>query len=129
MKTFKQYIEEGYNFRLGGSQQKGFNQAKSFSELEDGDVFYSWNKDMGETARGCYFSYKTEGRTYSNLYYNDGERHVIIAKKELDNSFVLPSEVSINTGIMWCIATTFEELQEVVKETFKIDVKNFIHSK
>ena len=40
MRTFEQYIDEAYNFRLGGSQKKGFNQPKMFGDLEEGDVFY-----------------------------------------------------------------------------------------
>ena len=47
MKTFEQYIDEAYNFRLGGSQQKGFEQTKvkTFSELERGDDIYTAHID------------------------------------------------------------------------------------
>ena len=34
MRTFKQYIDEAYSFRLGGSQNKGFNQNKCQFGLE-----------------------------------------------------------------------------------------------
>ena len=42
MKSFSEYLKEAYSFRLGGSQQKGFeqNKVKSFKELEKGDTIY-----------------------------------------------------------------------------------------
>ena len=35
-----EHLNEAYNFRLGGSQKKGFNQAKMFADLEEGDKLY-----------------------------------------------------------------------------------------
>ena len=45
MKTFKQYIEESVDFRLGGGQQNGFDQAKlkTLAELEKGDICYVYS--------------------------------------------------------------------------------------
>lgn len=129
MKSFSEYLKEAVDFRLGGCQKKGFDQSKvkSFRDLEKGDVFYFWNKNMGETARERCFSYKIEGPTYSNLYYDsNGGEFTVIHTKQLDDSFALPSKTSIDAGSVWCEATSFEELKELVKETFKIDVKNFI---
>jgi len=42
MLNFEQYLKEAFNFRLGGSQQKGLQKAlKTFAELEEGDTFYA----------------------------------------------------------------------------------------
>ena len=44
MKSFSEYIKESYNFRLGGSQKKGFNQTKMLGEATEGDwifIFYT----------------------------------------------------------------------------------------
>ena len=45
MKSFSEYIKEAYNFRLGGSQQKGFEQTKvkTLAELEKGDICYVYS--------------------------------------------------------------------------------------
>ena len=40
-KSFKQYIEESVDFRLGGKASKG-EFVKSFGELERGDLCYAW---------------------------------------------------------------------------------------
>jgi len=48
MKTFEEYIREAVDFRLGGKSKKGessiFNEeeAKTFEELEKGDIIYHW---------------------------------------------------------------------------------------
>lgn len=41
MRSFEQYIDEAFSFRLGGKANKGDNR-KTFSELEKGDKFYGW---------------------------------------------------------------------------------------
>lgn len=40
MKTFKQYIEESVDFRLGGSSNKGDAAKKTFKDLEKGDSIF-----------------------------------------------------------------------------------------
>jgi len=43
MKTFKQYIKEAVDFRLGGSENKGVAEIhKSFKDLEGGDYLHIW---------------------------------------------------------------------------------------
>ena len=45
MKSFSEYIKEGYSFRLGGSQKKGYVQLteKTLLNLEKGDEIYHWH--------------------------------------------------------------------------------------
>ena len=42
MKTFSKFLEEAYNFRLGGSSKKGFEQTKykTFADLALDEFFY-----------------------------------------------------------------------------------------
>ena len=44
MKSFSEYIKEAYNFRLGGSQKKGYDQTKKFEDLEIGDTVFVYDK-------------------------------------------------------------------------------------
>ena len=68
MRTFEQYIDEAYNFRLGGSQQKGFNQeeSKTFEELEDGDVLYVYGSNWPAPRRVS--ALKTEKGKYGSIW-------------------------------------------------------------
>ena len=47
MLSFEQYVNEAYSFRLGGSQNKGYdqNEVKTFGELVRGDDLYIGYKD------------------------------------------------------------------------------------
>ena len=35
MKTYSEYVKENYSFRLGGSDQKGFNQEDKYQDLPE----------------------------------------------------------------------------------------------
>lgn len=58
MKTFKQYIEETVDFRLGGSANKGVKEyiGKTFRELEIGDVVYIWRVEPGNHVKKMIFN-------------------------------------------------------------------------
>ena len=125
MKSFSEYIKEDYSFRLGGSQQKGFDQteAKTFAELEKGDAVYQWIDWYWKSYKFCFKralgskKYITNGTWNVLQLYCDGLRFNIpnvnvdescYYKNEKDNRFVL--------------ATSFKELQCTVKKEFNIDI-------
>jgi hypothetical protein len=70
MRTFEQYLKEAVDFRLGGKQQKGFDQKKTFADLEEGDAFY-------------YAVYDTRAEMNYALYY---VRQYTFYKREKDGS-------------------------------------------
>ena len=123
-------LEESYNFRLGGSQKKGFDQKKSFADLERGDTFYFWNSHLGDESKEYILTTKEiaghESKYYRLYYQYKGESDWdAILKTDIDKSYELPA----NGDSQWCYATTFEELQYLVKERFNIDIKSFRPSK
>ena len=116
-------VNESYNFRLGGSQKKGFNQIKRFSDLNKGDMFYFWNSGFGNQAKeyclekmGDYYSKDSITMTYT---YGVGRCSVYLPSKDLDNTVSTPD----STLIEWCIATSFEELVSTVREKYNIEIK------
>ena len=133
MRSFEQYIDESYSFRLGGSQNKGYEQnevkIKTFNELEEDDTFYFWNSSRGEYANEYLFE-KLE-RNYTNLKYSakivyknvleEDFPFKLISKDALDSTISFPR----STNAKWCIATSFEELVKTVKEKFGINIKGF----
>jgi len=66
-KSFKQYIEESVDFRLGGSKNKGAAD-KTFDELEAGDTYYIWK---------CEFNFK--------LVYKDERNVKTVTRDETAN--------------------------------------------
>ena len=116
----KSKIDEAYNFRLGGSQKKGFeqNKVKTFNELKRGDKFYFWNVksslseftlDKDLYIKGDEFRLGCNGSAYYYGYVED-----------IDKSY------SCSKNDAWVIATNFEVLCEIAKEKFDIilDYKN-----
>ena len=77
MRTFKQYIEEAADFRLGGKANKGV-VSKSFGELKEGDKFYRYiynikeNEIEDETER-CFIKaseYEADGAINTRIEYD-----------------------------------------------------------
>ena len=81
MKSFSEYIKEAYNFRLGGSQQKGFdqNEVKTFGELEEGDIFYLYTIETRTAWKRTFIELRKEDAREKILYRTDrhGGRYYI----------------------------------------------------
>ena len=131
MRTFEQYIEEAYNFRLGGSQKKGFDQtkAKLFKELEKGDIIYWYNKtyDLDEAVEVLKLDsidWLTQKRCilYTRNQVERGGRILTIEDDTLDKT----SDIVDN--YCTCIATNKEEFIETVRKEFNEDVEPTIKS-
>ena len=124
MKTFKEYIEESYNFRLGGSQKKGFDQNsqteyKTFNELEDGDKFYAW---WGVNDFPIVYEYTFKASydyTAEELKIDNSAREIItMPKQDAD------STVSYEQGhYKHCISTNIPDMQKVLKNEFNVDIE------
>lgn len=123
MKTFEQYIKETADFRLGGSQKRGFNQKgfKTFDKLEEGDKFYVWiSNDEKEVLE----------MTFSSTYDDSGDKNYITLETSEDEPFQINRndfESSVSYGKSkennWCVATTFDELQETVKRMYGVKIE------
>ena len=78
-------VDEAYNFRLGGSQKKGFNQnyKKKLSELEDGDFIYIVNIDtsleLDDDLQACQVS------IYNNAWTGDSGWETTIKESDIEN--------------------------------------------
>ena len=124
MKTLEQFIKEAYNFRLGGSQWKGFDQTeyKTFDELEDGDTFYYASLQSDKDSLWKNKFYKMEkGEEIASLYYYKGGRNAV--ELPIDN---LNSSISVETlkyiFITHIVATNAEE---IIKEIKKLKHKDY----
>jgi len=123
MKTFEQYIKETADFRLGGSQKKGFNKNKfkTFDKLEEGDKFYVWvSNDEKEVLE----------MTFSLTYDDPNVKNYITLETSEDEPFLINRddfESSFSYGELkgnnWCVATTFDELQETVKRMYGVKIE------
>ena len=123
MKTFEQYIKETADFRLGGSQRRGFNQKgfKTFDKLEEGDKFYVWvSNDEKEVLE----------MTFSSTYDDSSDQNHITLETSEDEPFLINRddfESSVSYGELkgnnWCVATTFDELQETVKRMYGVKIE------
>ena len=119
---------ESYNFRLGGSQKKGFEQnvpLKKFNELEVNDYYYHWTSALPEEARRV--------KVLNISYYNDrlrietkiyGTRSIDFISKESASRtcYWYDSKNIDNETISYVYATSFEEVQDKVKELFNINL-------
>ena len=128
MKSFSEYIKESYNFRLGGSQKKGYGQAKekTFAELEDGDKLYSWSSmatnidfyQIGKISKIKHSSYApSKMNFYVRSYGNDTIWVSFDDSKQMNTLYKTDDSESL------CIATSFEELQKRVKEIFNFNIE------
>jgi len=124
MKTFEQYIKEIADFRLGGSQKKGFNQNKfkTFDKLEEGDKFYVWGVGNDEK--------EVLEMTFSSTYDDPSDQNYITLETSEDEPFLINKndfESSFSYGKLkenkWCVATTFDELQETVKRMYGVKIE------
>ena len=128
MRTFEQYIEEAYSFRLGGSQKKGFDQngVKTFRKLEEGDIIYRYFKfsgDDGEAETVQFLSinkhFRPEGSKNSSVEFikyegKHEESGWYNAKTaDLDNTTIVLEDSKRLKSI---ISTSEEEFLEKVEE-------------
>ena len=121
MRTFEQYIDEAYSFRLGGSQNKGYGQAaveNPFEDLKPGDVVYWWTS---------WFPHKIKKIEFKR-WYNDSHRIVsengsLYALRGIDkkkNVWTYSSHVDKKT-----CSTSLEELIKAVKEEFNVTLEKY----
>ena len=118
MKSFNEYIEESYNFRLGGSQQKGFEQnkpLKTFAELEEGDKMYYarifQNKLDGADAYNV-IETKKETDVLKIIYASGWAREIPIDKAN-DSVYVYDF---VNNSSKYVVATNEVEFLEKIEE-------------
>ena len=140
MKSFSEYIKEAYSFRLGGSQQKGFDQnveAKNMSELKVGDEVYFVAHYYDTLAhKGYVYKFENDDNVYlgfdvskydtefiarrqSSGYTSHPEKiYTMFGKKYLDNPFAILNDSDDN---FWIISTSLEALSEVASKMLKKD--------
>ena len=120
----KEFIEEAYNFRLGGSQQKGYGQArvKTFGELEEGDEFYKWTWTTKEYAYK-YAVKKVEkfdnGDTF--IYFDEGKYDYILIHYNYNKTVKF-----VRSGA-YVYATNEDDLREAVKKEYHSDIKKIVN--
>ena len=120
MKTFKQYIEEAVDFRLGGNKKKGFDQSKvkSFRDLEKGDVIYEFDSETEEAYEQLFQELEIDATaTIKTINAFGFENSYIIDKKALDDSFYIFQKFH-------CLATTEEELVDIAKKEFGVKLED-----
>ena len=95
MLNFEQYLKEAFDFRLGGKQQKGFNQKKTFADLEEGDTFYAAEIEFfDEDLDFIYTVEHIEEEKYANQI-------CITIETDLSNSWTFPKKYVDNSSITW----------------------------
>jgi len=121
MKTFKQYIEESVDFRLGGNKKNGFNQTKykSFRDLEKGDVIYEFDSETGEAYEEIFQKLEIDvTATIKTITSLSGFGNTfVINKNALDDSFHI-FQKSV------CLATTEEEMIDIAKKEFGVKLED-----
>ena len=124
MKTFSEYIREAVDFRLGGKQQKGFDQTKvkTFRELVEGDKFYYWSVSEDTVIELALYKkpyIKSDELRLEYYDYVDGAYYYAYAK-DIDNTY------SCSGVGAWVVTTSFEEMCRIAKEEFNtiLDDKN-----
>ena len=119
MRTFEQYIDESYSFRLGGSQKKGYvkiEEPKTFAELEPGDVYYIYfGESLHDQKTEKYKIYRIDDtKYYRGLVYSENGSTFSIPKAEVNSNVYL--------GSILVAATTFEDLQKAAKRYYHEDI-------
>ena len=139
MKTFEQYIREAVDFRLGGKQQKGFNQnaeGKNISELKEGDEIYFVAHYYDARAHKGYIYAVNEGtdkyigfdvsrydidfiaRRKSSGYHTHPEKIYTMITKFWDKLVAIMNK---NDNNLLIISTTLDGLIEAASEMLKWD--------
>ena len=123
MKSFKQYIDEAYNFRLGGSQQKGFNQGTMISQLQPGDIIYVyanwWTKD--KCRKLVFKKFEKDGNQYNLGYKYKDDRythHIFNVFENLEEA-----ETSCLKQVRRC-----QGRKDMQKRVFATDLDGFIEA-
>ena len=141
MKSFSEYIKEAYNFRLGGSQQKGFEQTKkkTFDELEKGDNIYRCHIDFDELKYAEICTFERIDRLKNNeftIHYkkkNDprSDNFMKFGMEELDKTISIKRYDYKNHSSIHIISTNEEDLlskiYELVKENDPKIINNTIN--
>ena len=124
MKTFKQFIDEAYNFRLGGSQKKGFNQPTRLCDMSKGDTFYWW---FGKDYIGEFEFYKAEvikNEKVVKIFFTD-EASMNISLDGYED-FVYTNKYPSPDGtkpLRYAMSTSLQLLIKTVKEKFGVELK------
>ena len=124
MKNFSEFLAEDYSFRLGGSQQKGFDQndRKKFDELKEGDVFYYWSRYKRLPLKVHFVRlWTSEEKARVVLYYSNGTT-IDSCSLHAHPEQMLPTSVFSNSE--YVAATNEVEFTEELKNEFKVDIKS-----
>jgi len=114
MRTFKQYIREAVDFRLGGDQKKGFEQniANSLNDIEVGDILYFYyNEKHTDLPLREYKVYEIKKTSQLNIEFyisKDKTASLVISKKSANDEYAYTRSGSI-------ISVDPDILLEVVK--------------
>ena len=114
MRTFEEYVKESYNFRLGGSQKKGFNQQLTFGQLEKGDTIYHFGGSQLYAVTFLSLEYDKMKKEYS-LYYTFknqmADHYSLIFTEEIKDKHIAYQQDNITS-------TSLEELFDAVKKRY-----------
>lgn len=130
MRSFEQYINEArQNYIFGGTDNRNtdIKEGKPFSKLKEGDKLYIWCDNAEDEVEELSFR-----ASYS---YETNKEHVEIDTIEDEPLYInardFDSDVSYgeSKNTKWCVATTFEVLQDTVHGVYKVKIdKNNILS-
>ena len=127
MRTFEQYIDESYSFRLGGSRQKGFEQnaIKEFSGLDDGDIIYWWwSKKPDEIAELEFESYDYDNSKNRIVFHTKGRDYTIWpddTKAGLNTDVIVRNDTTFRSTFV--ASTSLEKLIETVYKERKVKLE------
>ena len=134
MKTFEQYIDEAYNFRLGGSQKKGFNQKIAFADLEKGDdLFYAYINNDGTVHAmrkfTCYeMDYDVKRDELLIWYFQDGLKSgtiLEVSKEDINSAIHIRKLGGYRSGMTTIFSTDadamLEEVNSITKKNYTVD--------
>jgi len=134
MKTFKQYIEEAVDFRLGGKADKGVAAPKSFGELEKGDKIYLYKFENFnvKSYRSDVFEYREkEAHTFNHSHFmhgrweSGGQPVISILDKDLEKDYFVEfiRGGNVFTRVYSTFEMTAEEALRIAEEAWKIENK------
>ena len=119
MRTFEQYIDEAYSFRLGGSQKKGFDQKQTFNELKVGDKVYQF-------AKGYKHVYEYTLQSKPEVMGNNVYMHFLGDFKLAYNYSDRDKEYSIVDHQYYNVfATSYDVLRDVMKKECYVNVDEY----
>ena len=132
MKSFSEYIKEAYNFRLGGSQRKGFGQTegKPFEKIQVDDTIYFVAKYYDSQAHDAKVTNAEFVQRGLKLHFEilDNEHNATFISKSAFLKFIgnewKPDSKVLNCGSyisdnFWVISTDIEALADEMRKVLK----------